>query len=141
MIDRANGNLIISPLVIIKSGDNEEDIKSYNLGEANYAWEHGNGWSWLSEKNIKIKNAYFIIDFGFFENKLKEISLIFDPVKFDLTKGWESWSEDDEKNSLIKLKSWLVTEVGNQESFPWGFITANYDEKSGSSAIAIRYKT
>jgi hypothetical protein len=39
-----------------------------------------------------------------------------------------------------ELKHWVRAEVGREERFSWGTVTANYDEKSASSGITIIYE-
>jgi hypothetical protein len=57
--------------------------------------------------------------------------------------GWESWSEESEKhlkNYYALVLAQLLGFSGNKpHKFSWGVAEAGYDERSGSSFIAIRY--
>lgn len=140
MINKQTGHITISDRIHIKPDDLYQDILSLNLGQTNKQLDHGNGWSWLQENNVFVDNKFFIIQFGFFKNELKQISLCMNDTKFKLDKGWDNWSEEKELADLEKYKEWLTNELGQQKEFAWGTVWASYDSKGGSSSIGIRYK-
>jgi hypothetical protein len=57
--------------------------------------------------------------------------------------GWEHWSEESErhlKNYYTRVLGQLLGSSGiKPHKFRWGSAEAGYDERSGSSFIAIRY--
>ena len=140
MIDKNNGRIIISDTIQIKHNDFQQDILLLNIGQTNKQWDHKNGWAWVQENNVFVDNKYFVFQFGFFENRLKELFLSLSDTKFDIDKGWDTWSEKKELADLQKYRQWLANELGTQKDFDWGTVWASYDAKGGSSSIGIRYK-
>jgi hypothetical protein len=139
MIDKSTGHITIEK-VLIKPNDLESDIASFKLGQTRDKQDMQNGWTWLTEKNISSDNKFFIFTFAFFDKKLKAIDITLQDKKFDLTQGWDSWSEEKELKTLKQLKTWLKKELGTQESFEWGTALAVYDAKGGASVIKVKYK-
>lgn len=140
MIDKKTGHIIISDTIRIKNDDLQHDVLSLNIGQTNKQWDLGNGWSWLQENNVFIDNKFFVFQFGFFQNKLKQISFCVSDEEFDLDKGWDKWSEEKELANLEIYKVWLTNELGSQKDFEWGTAGASYDTKGASSSIGLRYK-
>ncbi len=140
MIDKNSGEIIVGNKTTIGPNSSMEEILSLNLGQSRNQGDHKNGWTWLTERNVLLENKYFIMNFLFFDNKLKEIYFVVSEMKFNLESDWDSWSELQELLNLEKYKVWLANEVGNQEDFDWGKIWADYDSKGGSSSISMRYK-
>jgi len=82
--------------------------------------------------------------------KSVNVTLIFDQgnklfmVRMSLNKGvaktWENWSENDEKMLKIEHDEFLEKHLGKAPyDYLWGVIGSNYDPRSGSSMITIRY--
>ena len=140
MLDKKTGHIIISNTIHIKRNDLLHDVLSLHIGQTNKQWDQGNGWSWLQENNVFVDNKYFVIQFGFFENNLKQISFCVSDTKFNFDKGWDTWSEEKELADLKKYKAWLANELGTQKDFSWGTVWATYDTKGASSSIGLRYK-
>jgi hypothetical protein len=139
MIDKEKGHIIISDAIRIKPNDLKQDILSLNLGQARKELDYGNGWSWVQVGNAFIDKKYFVLSFGFFENRLKEISFCVSDTKFDLNNTWETWSQEKELAYLEEYQAWLANELGTQRNFEWGTVSAFYDQKGGSSFICLRY--
>jgi hypothetical protein len=78
--------------------------------------------------------------------------LLFNPegiiefVQLGLTKNgaiptWDNYSKDIEIDKKGKHDQWLKRKVGNPPyKFSWGEVSSNYDPRSGSSMITIKYK-
>ncbi len=115
------------------------EIKSMDIGESQSELDMGNGWKWYNVRNVKVANLYFIISFGFLDERLKELSLGFSKLKYDLSKGWESCSEKEERQNDVIFNKWLNTELGSERTISWGEVWVGYDEKGGSSSIGLRY--
>jgi hypothetical protein len=139
MINRLTGHIKINE-TLIKANDLKDDIASYHLGEFRDEQDMKTGWTWLTENNILVDSKYFNLSFAFFEDRLRGVNIVFQDNKFDFTNGWDSWSEEEELQSLNQFKIWLNQEVGAQENFDWGTALAVYDSKGGSSSIVIQYK-
>lgn len=140
MIDKKTGNIVISDAVHIKQNDFQHDILSLAIGQTNMHWDHGNDWTWLQENNVFVNDKYFVFQFGFFQNKLKEIYFNVSETKFELDEGWDRWSEEKELANLKIYQAWLTNELGTQKDFDWGTVWASYDTKVASSSIGLRYK-
>jgi hypothetical protein len=79
-------------------------------------------------------------------------------------KGWESWSEDGERNRKQQAEAWIADMFGQKPAvlpfefegqwitpfetkwdtlqglrFPWGEVTSYFDSKGGFSGLLIRY--
>lgn len=139
MINRTDGHLIISPDVELKPNDRFEAVDKLKLGEIQEMRDFHNGYSWLTLKNVKVKDQYFILDICFKDKLLILIDLIVDNKKFDLNKSWDSWTEKAEKGNLPKFKKWIKEELGREGKFKWGQVSAGFDEKGAESSILIRY--
>lgn len=116
------------------------DVSAFPLGENWQVVEHQNGWQWLTIKNLTVDEHYFIISLGYYANALRQIELIVDKEPFDLTAGWDSWSEQRERDTLTSLRIWLRNELGREGRFEWGEAWAAFDPKGGGSSIGIRYR-
>jgi hypothetical protein len=138
MIDKNTGNVIISNLIHIKHNDLKQYISLLHIGETSAQHDHGNGWSWIQENNVFADGNYFIIRFGFFESKLKQLFLSVSDTKFEFDNT--DWSEEKELKKLEIYKNWLAQELGSQREFAWGTASALFDSKSLSSSIHIVYK-
>lgn len=72
-------------------------------------------------------------------------SKVIDSVKIgiiddDKIPTWNTWSEDNELERKSKHDKWLRKVLGPPPyRYDWGEITSNYDPRSGSSMITIRY--
>lgn len=140
MIDKKTGFVELAFDKTIKPTMSLGEIKSMDVGENLSETDMGNGWKWYNVKNVKIVDLYFIISFGFLNERLKELSFAFSNTKYDLSKGWESWNENEEGQKAVTFNNWLKAELGSEKTFGWGEVWADYDEKSGNSSIGIRYK-
>ena len=140
MIDRKTGFLELAFDKTIKPTMSLREIKSMDIGESQSEIDMGNGWKWYNVGNVKVAELYFIISFGFLNDRLNQLSLGFSNSKYDLSKGWESWNEKEERRNAVVFDNWLKAELGSGKTFSWGEVWADYDEKGGSSSIGIRYK-
>ena len=139
MIDIKTGQIIINKVLIINKNSDFDFVYKMELGEIQEVDDLGNGWIWLRIKNIETSGYFFHISFAFNNHKLKEINLIVSNKKFDLNSNWSNWSEQKELEALQFYNNWLNKEIGNQREFNWGEVWADYDPKSGSSSIGLRY--
>ena len=54
--------------------------------------------------------------------------------------SWDNWSESDEIKKKDEHDKWLERKIGKPPyKYSWGEISSNYDPRSGSSMITIRY--
>lgn len=140
MIDKKTGFVELAFDKIIKPNMLCAEIKKFDIGESQTERDVGNGWTWLDVRNVKIADVYYIFSFAFYHDQLKELSFVFSPTKYDLGKGWESYSEKEERRNAIIFNNWLMAELGAEKKFSWGEVWAGYDEKGSNSDIGIRYK-
>lgn len=139
MINKKTGAINISATITIKHNDLLENVLLI-LGYENQTINHNNGWIWVKSTNVFIENQYLILHFGFYHNRLKELSFVMNNSKFERSDDWGAWSEQRELDDLERYQKWLFHELGSQRDFEWGHVWAQYDSKGGSSSIGIRYK-
>jgi hypothetical protein len=139
MIDSQTGALHLTPTAHVRVGDSVETVAALALGESNEVRDMHTGWQWLYARNVQVGPDYFTLDFGFYNNSLKTISLSFSHEQSEKTASWDDWSEQAEMQRLAEFKQWLRKELGHEGSFSWGTATADYDRKKASSSITIRY--
>ncbi|MFD2936135.1 hypothetical protein [Spirosoma flavum] len=139
MIDKKTGSITLSATRRLSAGDAFDEVSGLPLGEVQTVADLGNGWKWLTIKNVAVEGKYFILSLGFHTNVLKLIELMVANDRFDLTPNWADWSEANELAILTDLRIWVANELGREGAFEWGDIEATYDSKSGSSSITIRY--
>lgn len=54
--------------------------------------------------------------------------------------SWNNWSESEEQSKKDEHDKWLLRNIGEPPyNYSWGEISSNYDPRSGSSMITIRY--
>jgi hypothetical protein len=115
-------------------------IAALKLGESNDMRDMHNGWKWLTARNVSVREYYLTLEFAFYNNLLRAITLVISSEKSSQLPSWKNWSEHTEMQKLSKLKQWLQEELGQEGMFDWGNVTANYDYKSGGSSIIINYE-
>ena len=140
MIDQQTGDLVLAPAGRVRAGDSLEMVTALGLGELNEVHDLPTGWKWLTARNVPVGPDYVHFQFGFCDNRLAMVSLAVSRERTALIGSWENWSERAERELLGELKHWVRAEVGREERFSWGTVTANYDEKSASSGITITYQ-
>ena len=70
---------------------------------------------------------------------------IIDSVDLSLSRdenipSWNNWSEGEELKKKDEHDKWLERKIGKPPyKYSWGEISSNYDPRSGSSMITIRY--
>jgi hypothetical protein len=139
MIDKNNGYLVISEKVQLKPNDPFDLIKEFKLGESQDLRDHENGYKWLTVKNLKVNDEYFILALCFQDNSLRQFNLVVNEEAFPASSSWNDWDEQVEKNKLIRYKAWIKAHLGYEGTFSWGQINASYDSKGGASTISVRY--
>jgi hypothetical protein len=140
MIDKNTGQLTISKDKAISPTTTLSEIKAFKLSDIEEECNLGNGWIHYTFKNVEAFAKFFHFTFYFFGENLKSIEFIINESPFDLNTGWDSWSEQREKENALLYNNWLNKEIGTVRNFTWGNVLADYDPKSGGSSIFIRYK-
>lgn len=140
LIDPKTGSITLLETLQINPGDTVDSVSSLALTDNQDLRDMQNGWKWLTVKNLLVHGQYYILSFGFQADALKQIELIVSKDRFDLTAGWDTWSEASERKRLTDLRIWVTNELGREGAFDWGNVQATYDRKSGSSSIMIHYK-
>jgi len=44
---------------------------------------------------------------------------VFNKIKYEPGKGWESWSEKEERHNAVVFNNWLTAELGSERKFNW----------------------
>jgi hypothetical protein len=120
MINKTNGHLSISSEIELAPNDSFQKIDNLKLGETQETQDMKNGYKWLTTKNVKINQEYFILSFCFFNDAFVMLSFVFDDKKFALNSSWDNWSEEKEQSNEHKFKNWVDDKLGHQGPFPWG---------------------
>ena len=120
MIDKVTGSIRLSETCQLHAGDALPDVSTFPPGEVQQVVDHRNGWQWLTLKNMVVDGQYVIISLGYYANALQQVELIVSQDRFDLTAGWDSWSEQDELDIRTALRVWLRNELGREVQFSWG---------------------
>ena len=128
----------ISSEIELAPNDSFQKIDNLKLGEIQETRDMKTGYKWITTKNVKINQEYFILDFCFFNDAFVMLSFLVDDKKFDLNGSWGS--EGKEKNKERKYKNWVNDKLGHEGQFPWGEVLASFGQKGGFSSISIRYK-
>ena len=137
MINRGNGEISIGHVTIGPNYTTEMFINSqlydYLLREDHHVYTS----FYLKPQNIDSKLFSITLHFDQ-KNTLKIIMLSILPDGHLPT--WDNWSKEDQ----LKIKSlndkWLKTTIGRSPyNYSWGEIFSEYDPRSGSSIITIRY--
>jgi hypothetical protein len=139
MINKTNGHLIISPEIELAPKDSFQKIDNLKLGENQETSDMKTGYKWLTTRNVKINQEYFILSFCFFNDQFVELNFFVDDNKFALNAGWDL-SDTEYGNLERRYKKWVNEKLGHEGQFPWGEVFACFDPKSGFSSITIRYK-
>lgn len=92
---------------------------------------------WIYVRDLALGDRWYYISLCFRDNLLDLINLSFEIDNYQ--QGWDNWSYQHELNKLKIYQQWISQQTHNQEQFKWGSITANYDPRSASSAITVRY--
>ncbi|WP_373331507.1 hypothetical protein [Salmonirosea aquatica] len=117
MIDKETGSIRLSDTCQLHAGDTLADTSAYPPGEIKQFVDHRNGWQWLTIKNMVVEEYYVIISLGYCAKALQQIELLVYHDPFDLTAGWDSWSEQRELEMLAVLRVWLCNELGREGPF------------------------
>jgi hypothetical protein len=55
--------------------------------------------------------------------------------------SWDNWTIEKQMEKKRKHDAWLINEIGLPPyEYYWGGISSNYDPRSGSSTITVRYR-
>jgi hypothetical protein len=139
MIDIKTGHLLIDNERKITPQTSLITIEKWQLGIAQNIRNMSNSWSWVDVKNLKINKLYLNISFLFNEKEIGGFTFTFQDKPYDMNPSWDSWSEEAEKENLVRFNNWLEEQFGEARAFEWGSVEAFYDSKSGGSSIKLSY--
>lgn len=138
MIDIKNGEIILNNSFLIKKGLNKDEFEKSNLINEVLNRETY-GYTYYFLKPQLVGNDSFTLVLYFNQDG------IIDFINFSLTSNdhsvtWNNWSENEELNKKDKHDKWLLNNIGTPPyKYWWGEISSNYDPRSSSSMITIRY--
>jgi hypothetical protein len=136
-LDVNTGELIVKNFALAPHLIKEDFIQSKLFNEVKR--ENHYGYSRYELKTQMIVGEMWAIFLYFNRQQLLEmisLSLVGNETESD----WEDWSEEKELEKKAKHDSWLMQRVGNPPyKYRWGDIASEYDSRSGSSTITIRY--
>jgi hypothetical protein len=140
MLDPHSGSLVLSPTTCLHPADSLEAVRTLLVAETTELRDLRTGWQWLLVRNVQVDSMYYLLDLGFNQQRLRRVALVVAPIPFAFPVTWDSWSEEAEARSLVRLKQWVRAEVGQQEEFAWGTVSAEYDARSAGSSVSINYR-
>mgnify|MGYP006896874751 CR=1 FL=1 len=98
------------------------------------------GWKWIRLKAVESDTAKYHIGLAFNNGELQLLDFIVDTKDSDPSEnGYDNWSAQKEQIRLKEFEKWLTNEIGQQRTFEWGKIQAEFDPKGSFSSIAVHY--
>lgn len=92
-------------------------------------------------KPQKSENKYFVLRLNFAEREVGLFHFILSIQWNDTIPQWENWSEAQQLQNKKDNDNWLQKEIGSPPyEFSWGCIRSVYDQREGSSYVAVNYK-
>ena len=137
ILDINNGSLRIGDTILGPQFSLDNFIDSKLYGEI--IREDKNAFSRYFLKPQPLKEAFWSIALYFNEKRfLSMITMsILDSNNFT---SWETWSENAQVDKKAKHDSWLLKSFGPPPyKFRWGEISSQFDPRSASSYITVRY--
>ncbi len=138
MIDINNGNVMIGNTVLNNSISIKEFINS-DVFKSVYKSDINSKHQKFFLKPQKIDEEYFYIYLFFDENELLNVLFLFMTDNEEMPTG-KKWSLESEMKLKKQHDEWLKKNIGNPPyDYYWGSISSDYDNRSASSSITIRY--
>ena len=139
MIDLVNGGLALDGnTFIIRKGLTKNEFEKSSLFDE-VLNQQSYGFTNYYLKPQLIKNAFFVIVLYFNPQDILDfVNLSLSDS--DCVPSWDDWSESRAKGKKKEHDEWLLRNIGKPPyKFPWGEISSNYDPRSGSSIITLKY--
>lgn len=140
MLDQYSGSLVLGPTTCLRPGDSLEAARALLIAEITELRDLHTGWHWLLARNVHVGDRYYVLDLGFYQQRLNRVALVVSPTPFAFPATWDGWSEEAEARRLAVLKQWVRAEVGREGDFVWGAVTAAYAPRSAGSSVSINYR-
>lgn len=139
MIDIKTGGIILNNNnFLIEKGLNKDEFEKSNL-ISEVLNRQTYGYTSYFLKPLLVGNDSFTLVLYFNQDGIID-SVNLSLSSNDSSTAWNNWSEDDELRKKNKHDKWLLNNVGKPPyKYLWGEISSNYDPRSGSSMITIRY--
>jgi hypothetical protein len=93
---------------------------------------------WFELKNLPHEAGFLTLTLIFAKRKLGAISLTLTKTKIEEGGSW-IWSEEHEREMLEVFENWLQRDLGEERSFPWGGVGANYNPRDVRTDALISY--
>jgi hypothetical protein len=139
MIDIKSGNILLNgnSFIIKKGLKKDEFIKSNLIGDV--LSQQASIYTYYFLKPQLIGSESFTVVLYFNQNDLIEFMNISLSNNGNML-SWDNWSEKEELKKKDEHDKWLERNIGKPPyKYLWGEISSNYDPRSGSSMITIRY--
>jgi hypothetical protein len=140
MIDIQNGDIVLGDnIFLIHRGLTKDDFLKSKL-RTEVLNEQVHTFSNYFLKPQKIGNQRFTVSLFFNpQNRIDFIQMSM--VSNGNIPAWDNWSEDGEQDRKRAHDQWLEDNMGKPPyRYSWGERASNYDPRSGSSMITIRYQ-
>ncbi len=138
ILDEINGTILLSDNFTISNKTTSEDL-ILHFGQSNIEIrDMQNGWKHYDIHNTRSNKIYLRLTFYFNNDMLSSLSFIIDDKQI-LPNSWDNWSKENELQKKEYFDNWLTKQLGERRKFPWGTVSADFDNKGGFSGIVLRY--
>jgi hypothetical protein len=93
------------------------------------------GWQRYSIRQLISEDRRLGLFVIFFHERLNMLSFAY----AHKDESWDTWTEEGERAREKEYQQELASQLGNQNTFPWGTVGAQLDSKSGGTDIWIRF--
>lgn len=140
MIDIKTGYITLNDAIVLTPESTIDSITENSLDAHTEIRDMGNGYKWLDIYNLQINREYYILSLCFEKNVLTMLTITVNGEPFNLNSDYDSWDQRDEKRVFKYHERWLKKRFGRKREFLWGNVWAEYDPRSASSSMGLRYK-
>lgn len=139
-LDAQTGHLQLGPEVSITAQTTPADLPRLFPTAIITPTSMGNGWA---HYHVRLEEAgwLMVVVPQYFGGYLIGWQLVFTQDRTPRN-SWATWDEAAERQQALRYQQWLSTQLGPSDGswqFDWGEVWADYDARSGSSGIGVRY--
>jgi hypothetical protein len=133
----ATGHILLPPSNTLFNGDTQES--AFAQTQAAQCWSVGirtrDSASYTLRGTWSLEGSDVSMTLWFAKGRLSSVTIFPHSVATD----WDTWPEQESLQQRDNLDRILSLAYGSERRFSWGGVSANYDPRSGSASISIRY--